>query len=152
MGLRKRPYALDCVKPRRSPWLDHLYTPDGKARRGAAFYQKESVAGIAADLHGRFLHFEKPKVAIWEGVATYKILGGIFRLNVMEGGTLRLEKDDQGIRMSHDMFMDFPDTLFGRLALWIFKNILHGEKAVYNHGYKELAYFKKQLERTAGYA
>lgn len=127
---------------------------DGRARRGAEFYQKERVAGIIADLHGRFLHFERPNVALWEGVAIYKILGGLIKLSVLEGGNIRLEKDRDNVRMSHDMFMDFPDTLFGRLALWIFKNILHGEKALYNHGYRELAYFKKQLERTttAGYA
>ncbi len=129
-----------------------ICTPDGRARRGAEFYQKERVAGIIAYLDGRFLHFERPTVAIWEGIATYRILGGFFKLKVLEGGTIRLEKDREGIRMSHDMFMDFPDTFFGRLVLLIFKNILHGEEALYKHGYRELAYFKEQLERPANYA
>lgn len=79
--------------------------------------KKRRVAGIVADLHGRFLHFERPKVALWEGVAIYKILGGLIKLSVLEGGNIRLEKDSDNVRMSHDMFMDFPDTLFGRLAL-----------------------------------
>lgn len=128
-----------------------IYTSDGRARKGAEFYQKESVAGIVADLHGRFLHFERPKFAVWEGIATYKVLGGLFGLSVLEGGTIRLEKDGEGVRMSHDMFIDFPDTLFGRLVFWVFKNILNGKEAVYNHGYRELTYFKKQLETTASY-
>lgn len=31
--------------------------------------------------------------------------------------------------------------------LWVFKNILGSEQAVYDHTYKELVYFKKQLEK-----
>lgn len=149
-------YANDSVHWTASNPKEHLglqiYSEDGKARKGAAFYQKESVAGIANHLHGHFLHVERPKVATWEGIATYNIFGNLLKLDILEGATIKLEKTREGIRISQDMFMEFPDTLLGRLVLWVFRNILRGEKALHKHGYIELAYFKKQLESTAGYA
>lgn len=55
-------------------------------------------------------------------------------------------KIDDGTKMSHDVFVDIPDTLFGRVLAWYFKTIRKGEQAVYAHTFKELAYFKTQLE------
>lgn len=149
-------YANDSVHWTASNPKEHLglriYSEDGKARKGAAFYQKESVAGIANDLRGHFLRVERPKVAIWEGIATYNIFGDLLKLNIRERAIIKLEKTSEGVRMSQDMFMEFPDTLLGRLVLRVFRNILRGEKALHNHGYRELAYFKKQLESTEGHA
>jgi hypothetical protein len=123
-----------------------FYSPDRKVRAGVQFYQGESVAGILADMRGHFLHVEKPKVVAWTGVATYRLLGGLLRIRIPQSGVVKLEKLDDAVRMSHDMYIDFPDTLVGRVAFWYFKRFRDGENALYQHGQKELVYFKTQIE------
>ncbi|MCG2735144.1 MAG: hypothetical protein Q8M95_05305 [Candidatus Methanoperedens sp.] len=76
----------------------NIDTEDNRPKTGATFHQKETVAGLFADLRGHFLYVEKPRITVWRGIATYKVLGG--------------------------------------------------EKAVYDHTYKELVFFKKHLDRT----
>ncbi|HXV39205.1 MAG TPA: hypothetical protein VD699_06520 [Nitrosopumilaceae archaeon] len=124
-----------------------FFTPGGKVIQGGSFCQQESVAGIDAVLRGHFLHVEPAKVATWAGVATYRLLGGLLKLRVPQSGVVKLEKLEDGVRMSHDMFMDFPDTLFGKIVFWYFKKFLDGENALYQHGQKELIYFKTQIEK-----
>lgn len=123
-----------------------FFSDNNRPETGVEFYQKEYVAGLYADLRGQILWAERPKVCVWTGVATYRILGGLIRPRIPEGGVAQIEKMEGGLKMSHDVFMAFPDTIFGRLMLWIFKNILGGEEAVYDHTYRELVYYKQQLE------
>jgi hypothetical protein len=115
---------------------------------GLEFDQEESVAGLRASLHGRFLWVDRPWLAIWSGTATYKLLGGTFRLRIPEGGVLRLEAREEGTRLSHDVYMDFPNSPWGRFLIWIFESIFKGREAVYNHTDKELKFFKKKLEQN----
>ena len=120
---------------------------DNKQNRpetGVTFYQKELVAGIYADLRGQVLYAERPKVCVWTGVAAYKLYG--FTIHIPEGGTAKLTHTKEGIIMSHDVYMDFPDSWFGKLAFWYFRTIRKGEKAVFDHTQRELEYFKKSLE------
>lgn len=123
------------------------FSEDGRPRTGAKFYQREKVGGLYADLHGYFLYVDVPKIGVWRGVATYKLLGGLIRYRIPEGGIIKLEKTSGGTKLSHNYYMDFPDTLIGKLVLWYFKNRRNGEKAAYDHGYKELIHFKEQLEK-----
>jgi hypothetical protein len=119
---------------------------DHRPRTGARFHQKETVAGWYADLRGHFPYVAPGEIAFWRGVATYKILG-LIRIRIPEGGVVHLEKTADGTRVSHNVYMDFSDTLLGRILVWLFKKVFHGEKAVYDHTFKELLFFKNHLEQ-----
>lgn len=113
---------------------------------GVAFHQKETVAGFYSDLKGHIVYAKRPEILFWRGIATYKVLGGLVKPRVPEGGLLQLKKVKEGTGISHSVYIDFPDTLFGRLTYWAFNNVFKGEKAVYDHTYKELVYIKNKLE------
>lgn len=83
-------------------------------------------------------------MAFWRGIATYKIL--LFTVRIPEGGVVTLEKVESGTRLSHNVWMDFPDTLMGKIALWYFRR-RNLEKAIYGHTFRELEFFKQQLEK-----
>lgn len=117
-----------------------------RPEQGASFHQKEYVAGIYADLHGRIIYLDKPNLTIWTGTATYKILGGLLRFRLPEGGVLKMEKVSEGTKASHNVYVDFPNSLWGKFLTWFFVKIMKGEKAVYDHTYRELVYFKEMLE------
>ncbi len=119
---------------------------DSRPATGVEFLQRESVAGIYADLRGRFLYVERPRIAVWAGTAVYRLLGGLVRIRIPEGGVVRAEQATGGVRLSHDVYMDFPNSLWGKLLTWIFKKVFKGPDMVYNHTYKELVFFKKSLE------
>lgn len=123
-------------------------TPDGKAQSGGRFHQRESVAGIRADMRGHFLHVDPARIVSWTAVAEYRLLRGLLRLRVPQSGVMKLEAQGDSTLMSHDMFIDFPETLFGKVMAWYFKKI-GGEKRLYDHGQKELVFFKTQLERRS---
>lgn len=124
-------------------------SPDNLPHEGVEFDQRESVAGIVADLHGRFHFMDRPRLAFWTGVATYRLAGGLLRVRVPEGGVMRLEETQGGVRMAHDVFMQIPDSLWGALCRWFFEKWLDGPRAVYDHTYRELVYFKQKLEEMS---
>ncbi len=126
--------------------LTYYNSKDNRPATGVEFLQRESVAGVYADLRGRFLYVERPRIAVWTGTAVYRLLGGVVRIRIPEGGVVRAERTEAGVRLSHDVYMDFPSSAWGRLLAWIFRSVLKGPHAVYNHTYKELLFFKKQLE------
>jgi hypothetical protein len=123
-----------------------ISSENNRPRTGARFHQRETVAGWYADLHGHFPYVLPGKIAFWRGIAVYKILG-LIKIRIPEGGVLELEKTGDSTKVSHNVYMDFPDTLFGRFLFWYFKKILNGEKAVYDHTFKELLFFKKHLDQ-----
>ncbi len=127
--------------------LVYYNSKDNRPATGVEFHQRESVAGIYADLRGRFLNVERPRIAVWSGTAVYRMLGGLIRVRIPEGGVVRAEPAAKGTHLSHDVYMDFPNSAWGRMLAWIFKDILQGPKAVYNHTYKELLFFKEHLEK-----
>lgn len=123
-----------------------FHTASNRPETGATFRQRESVAGVFADLRGHFLVVDRPRLLAWTGVATYPLAKGALKARIPEGGVVRVKELDGGVRVSHDVFMDFPQTPLGRLLHRLFTGRLDGRKAVYDHTYKELAYFKCQLE------
>ncbi len=124
-------------------------TADKKVAAGGRFHQRESVAGIRADMKGHFLHVDRPNNVSWTGVAEYRLLGGFVKLRVPQSGIVKLESGEDGVLLSHDMFVDFPETWIGRLVAWYFKRI-GGEDRLYEHGQKELVYFKTHIEHLGG--
>jgi hypothetical protein len=118
---------------------------DNRPATGVTFHQEESVAGIYADLYGRFPYVDRPHIALWTGIATYSLLGGLLKVRVPEGGVLSLEETESGVHMSHDVYMQFPGSLWGRIWLWFFRR-RNAAEAVYDHTYKELVFFRGQLE------
>lgn len=124
-------------------------TPDNRPREGATFHQREEVAGMYADLYGRFPYIDYPSIAVWAGTAYYPLLWGLLTVRIPDGGTLRLEETDEGTRMSHAVWMHFPNSRRGRVLKWVFTNVLDGPAKLYNHTNKELVFFKERLESEA---
>lgn len=123
------------------------HSPDGRPGPGVEFHQDESVAGVRNDLHGRFQYLDVPNVAVWTGTAYYPLLRGLLHVRIPEGGTIELRETEDGrTRMSHDVFMDFPDTWLGRLLRWVFVRVVDGPATLERHVRVELEYFKERLE------
>ena len=110
------------------------------------FHQREKVAGVYADLKGIILYVDYPHKLVWNGTARYKILGGLIKLNVAEGGVLQLQEYDGHTTLSHDVYMQFPDSIIGKFWHYVFTNIFNARKAVYDHTYRELEFFKSKLD------
>lgn len=110
------------------------------------FHQRETVAGVFADLKGYISYVNYPHVLVWNGIAQYKLFRGLIRVSVAEGGLLRLEERGESTHFSHDVYMQFTDTLWGKIWYWLFAKVFHAEKAVYDHTYRELVFFKKKLD------
>jgi hypothetical protein len=90
--------------------LEYFDSKDNRPATGVEFYQRESVAGVYADLRGRFLHVDRPRIAVWAGTAVYRIFGGLIHIRIPEGGVVRAEQTQGGTRLSHDVYMDFPNS------------------------------------------
>jgi hypothetical protein len=119
---------------------------DNLPHTGVTFTQRESVAGVRAILHGRFHYVDRPCLAFWTGTAGYRLLGGLIRVRLSEGGVLSLTAGKDGAQLTHNVYIDFPESLWGRFCHWFFQKHLNGWQAVYDHTFRELRYFKKQLE------
>jgi hypothetical protein len=122
-------------------------SPDNRPGEGVEFHQDEAVAGIRNDLYGRFQYLDVPNVAVWTGSAYYPLLGGLLTIRIPEGGTIRLEETEDGrTRMSHAIFMDFPNSRFGRWFKWVFVHVIDGPEKLAQHNRVELEYFKEHVE------
>ena len=53
------------------------------------------------------------------------------------------------VRLAHNVYIDFPDSLWGRFCLWLFQSYLNGRQALYDHSFRELRFFKERLEGPA---
>ena len=122
-----------------------FYNSENRPVTGVAFYQKETVAGVYADLKGHILYAEKPRVCVWTGLAKYKIFGFI-PLSVPENGVVRIEDTAEGYVLSHTVFLRIPDTLAGKLLLQL-SEWYSSKKGYVPHTFKELKFFKKHLEK-----
>jgi hypothetical protein len=127
-----------------------ILSASGLPETGATFRQQEYVAGFFADLEGHFLYVDRPSVCVWTGIATYRLLGGLVKIRIAEGGTATLTKVTGGWEFAHDVFMDYAGSLLGKLLYWSFIHLLHGQKAVFEHANREVLYFKTQLEASSG--
>ena len=124
-------------------------TPDDRPREGGTFHQREEVAGMYAELYGRFPYIDYPSVAVWTATAYYPLLRGLVTVRIPEGGTIRLEETERGTRMSHEVWMDFSNNRRGRLLKWLFTSVLDGKEKLFDHTNRELVFFKEQLESDA---
>lgn len=103
---------------------------------------------MRAVLHGRFHYMVRPRLAFWTGTAAYRVLGGLFTIRLPEGGVLSMVEGEDGVQLAHNVYIDFPQSSFGRFCLWFFQRHLNGKQAVYDHTMRELRYFKERLEAT----
>ena len=124
-------------------------SPDNLPHAGVTFTQRESVAGVHAVLHGRFHYMDRPRLAFWTGTAAYRLLGGLITVRLPEGGVLCMVEGKDGVQLAHNVYIDFPDSLWGRFCLWFFRRCLNGQQAVRDHTCRELRYFKERLEGAA---
>lgn len=121
-------------------------SPDDLPHTGVTFTQRESVAGIRAVLRGRFHYVDRPRLAFWTGTAAYRLLGGLLTVRLPEGGVLSLVEGSDDVLLAHNVYIDFPDSLWGTFCHWYFRKYLNGRQAVHDHTVRELRYFKQQLE------
>lgn len=98
-------------------------------------------------MKGHFLYVDRPRNVSWTGVAEYRLLAGLLRVRVPQSGIVKLEARDDGVMMSPEMFIDFPDTWLGKLIARYLTESRNVERRLYEHGQKELVYFKAQIER-----
>lgn len=122
-----------------------FYNKQNRPKTGVAFYQRETVSGVYTDLKGHILYAERPHVCVWTGLARYKIFG-FLGLIVPENGTIRIESTAEGAIMSHTVYLRIPDTIIGKLFLQI-SQLYSSKKGFVPHTYKELQFFKKNLEK-----
>lgn len=121
-----------------------FYNDTNRPETGVAFYQKETVSGVYADLRGHILYAEKPKVCAWTGLAEYKIFG-LFRLSVPESGVVMIEPSTEGSMVSHTVYIRMPETILGKLFFKL-SEMYSKKKDYVPHTFKELEYFKQHLE------
>lgn len=123
-----------------------FFNDENRPKTGVGFHQKESVAGVPADLYGNILLAEPPNVCVWSGVARYRLFGFI-PFSVPEAGVVRQEKAAGGVLLSHTVFLNIPGTPFGSLLFSISRRFSQ-RPGYLPHTFKELLYFKRQLEKT----
>ena len=123
-----------------------FYNDKNRPETGVEFYQKEMVAGLYNDLRGHVQYHNFPSVTVWRGLAKYKILGSLITFHLAEGGLLRIEEKDGTSHVSHDYYIDFPNSMIGRILHWYFtkKNV---KEKLFTHGDNELKFFKKVLDK-----
>jgi len=121
-----------------------FYNKQNRPETGVAFYQKETVSGVYADLRGHILYAERPNVCVWTGLAKYRIFG-VIPLFVPENGVVIVEPADNGSLVSHTVYLRIPETIVGKLFLKL-SELFSNKKGFIPHTYKELQYFKAHLE------
>ena len=122
-----------------------FYNKQNRPETGVAFYQKETVSGVYADLRGHILYAEKPRICVWTGLAEYRLFG-IIPLSVPENGVIRIEKASGGSLLSHTVYIRMPDTIIGKLFFKL-SEVFSNKTGFVPHTYKELEYFKSKLEK-----
>lgn len=122
-----------------------FYNRQNRPETGVAFYQKETVSGVYADLLGHILYAEKPRVCVWTGLAEYRPFG-ILPLSVPENGVVQIEDGKDGYILSHTVYLRIPNTIIGKLFFKL-SEVFSSKKGFIPHTYKELKYFKDQLEK-----
>lgn len=142
-------YASDPVNWTASNPGEHLglkfYNDKNRPETGVEFYQKEIVSGLYNDLKGHMQYVNYPWVTVWRGLAKYKIFGSLLTFHLAEGGLIKIEEKDGVSKMSHDYYIDFPDSIPGKIFHWYFTKKGVKEK-LRAHGDNELKFFKKVLE------
>ncbi len=48
--------------------------------------------------------------------------------------------------VSHNVYIDFPQSVWGRVCQWYFETQLNRRQALCDHTFRELRYFKDHLE------
>jgi hypothetical protein len=124
-----------------------FYNDRNRPETGVAFYQKESVSGVYADLRGHILYAERPGVCVWNGVARYRLFGFV-PFTIPEAGVIKLEKADGGTLMSHTVYLHISNTIGGRMLFRIARRFSR-QPGYIPHTYKELLFFTRELESAA---
>jgi hypothetical protein len=123
-----------------------FFNKENRPLQGTEFHQREKVAGVYADLKGHILYVDYPNLLVWSGIARYKLFGGMIMISVAEGGVLTMLNKSEATLFSHNVYMQFPDSLWGKTWHMLFTKFFHVKKAVYDHTYRELVFFKKKLD------
>lgn len=115
---------------------------------GMRFFQREQVGGVTGELDGVVYDVETNRRFSWRADTIYTLWG--LRVQIEEGGTFRIEPttQDDGMLVSHRVYGEFPDTIFGRALGWNLVNVFDMDVAAARHTRVELEYFKAKLENS----
>jgi len=105
---------------------------------------EERVAGITGSAEGIITQLSPGEQATWEGTAVYRYFG--LRLQVHEGVSWRVERHDQGSKLSAHVWAEFPATTIGRILEWYAKSVLNVVERDREHARRELEYLKGVIE------
>lgn len=121
--------------------LSELKTP---LRNGLQFWQRESIGPVVGELDGTILDVDPPHTFSWRAKTTYRIL--LFRVEVVEGGTVTLVSEGEKTKTSHRVWCRYPEKRFQRFPMVTYDRVFNGTKAAAKHTRVELEYFKDMLE------
>lgn len=126
-----------------------VLSADGKIGPGAHVRLVERIAGVRGEAEGAIRSLVEGELVTWTSDrCVYRYRG--FPVHVEEGGEWRLAPADGGVRLTFRGWAHFSPGLFGRLAEWYFKRVLHGVESDYAHSLREILYVKEALEGGAG--
>lgn len=127
-----------------------LSEPKTPLRAGLRFRQSEYVGGMRGVLDGELFDVYPEERFGWRAETGYT-LWGLPLVTVEEGGIFRIEasRDGDGFRVSHRVWGEFPDTLYGRVLSWISVALFGMEADAERHTRVELEYFKRRLEERS---
>ena len=147
------PYAIwDIVKHFETVWPasnpEHIQTcvvdsPE-TVHEDMIYHDVESVGGITATMYAHVYDVIPEHQFRWKAIATYDL--GLFALPIRQGGTFRIEPEGDGATIIHEVWADFPDTMGGRVAEWVGRNLISMEVSSIEHNRKELEYFRSEAE------
>lgn len=122
-----------------------IVSDDEDLKEGTRIRVREKIAGIPGEAEGEVTEFVPNDHFTWEADAVYRYLGLTF--SATEGVKWSV-KSEEKTELSAHVWAEFPDTLFGKVLEWYFKNVLNGVEKDYEHAMEELVYIKEQIEKT----
>lgn len=108
------------------------------------YHDVERVGGITASMYAHVYDVIPARRFRWKANATYDL--GPVNLPIQQGGTFVLEPEANGTRVSHEVWAEFPDTVGGKAAKWVARNVMGMEQSAVEHNQVELEYFRAQAE------
>lgn len=122
-----------------------ILSDDEELREGTRIRVREQIAGLPGIAVGEITEFRPPELITWEASnARYRYHG--LHISVDEGVSWKLEPAGEGTNLTAHVWASFPETFFGNLIEWSFKNVLDGVEKDYQHTRKELEYLKETVE------
>lgn len=127
---------------------DHfaLVYENGSPETGRKLHVEESIGGLRTDIDALFLYVRRPKVLVWTGNASIRLLGGVIKPKFHVSQTVTFNENESGVIVRNTLYIYFPESYLGRIMQWIFLEVIHGERIYRTHLERETLYVKEKLD------